>query len=220
MPFSFDTSKPADNDIVSQYPANERTLRVTLDNCVGTEHDVASGRHKIASGSTAARDGITNWVAGSVFVNTSYTAPRLQMQTAASSPFVWIDLGSSVVPTGTIAPFYQSTAPSDWTRLTGVANDRVIMLTDSTAGGTNASSWPVSGLTHAHYHVVTASATTGTAFDDIHDGASGSGTIAHSGHKHNFAFSVNSNAASTSAVSSDGTWRPPAAMFLLAQRNA
>lgn len=219
MPFTFDATHPADNDIVSQYPANERTMRTNLTGAFGAEHDVGSGHHAIPSGSTATRDGFTDWVKGGIYLNTSYTAPRLQIQTAATSPFAWVDVGGSVIPAGTITAFYAATAPTGWTSTSSL--DGFALLADSTAGGTKAGSWTISGLTHSHTHSVSASADTGTAFGSgIHDGASGSGTVAHADHQHNVAFSTTSGAASTSAVSSNGTWRPAHAKMLICSRDA
>ncbi len=40
---SYDTSKPADTDIISAFPANERALRTFLETIMGIDHETATG---------------------------------------------------------------------------------------------------------------------------------------------------------------------------------
>lgn len=141
-PFSVDTTKPTDNDFVSQFPANERANRDEIESIIAEEHDVASGHHKLAAGDDTARDAVTDWVQGAVFVNTSHTPPRLQRQTAASSPFSWTDIVE--FPTGTKMVFKQASAPTGWTQDTST-NDKVLRVV-SGAPGADGGSWTISGI--------------------------------------------------------------------------
>jgi len=66
-PFSIDVSSPANDALVSAFPANERAHRTTLKNIITVEHDEGSGHHVIGDGSIATRDAITDWVNGAIW---------------------------------------------------------------------------------------------------------------------------------------------------------
>lgn len=84
-PFNIAEGVPADNDIVSQFPAAERAFRDIVEDWLNTEHGT-SGHHKFMTGTTAARDAITDWEVGSVWFNT--TTSKLDFCTAVG-PVTW-----------------------------------------------------------------------------------------------------------------------------------
>lgn len=69
-PFDLDVSNPADNAAEVNFPANERAFRDNVAGYLNSEHDITSGHHKFPYLTTAARDAITDWVAGSAIINT------------------------------------------------------------------------------------------------------------------------------------------------------
>lgn len=98
-PFVFDETKPADADIVSQHPTDERSLRDNMVDWMDFEHGKASGRHKIPRGTVAARDGITDWETGSLWINTDATPNALQMNDGTKATPVWITIATVVITT-------------------------------------------------------------------------------------------------------------------------
>jgi hypothetical protein len=107
-------------------------------------------------------------------------------------------------PAGTVILFAQASAPTGWTKQT-TNNDRMLRVVNSTGGGIGGS-WTISGLTHAHTHPVSGNTGDNSNSENVQQGGGSSVTVAD--HPHVHAFSVTSDAASTSAVSSDGAWRP------------
>ncbi len=95
-PFNPDETKPGDSDIVSQFPAVERTFRDIVEDWINFEHD-PTGHHAFLEGTTTARDAITDWVVGSLWYNT--TTSVLQIVTSIG-PVVWADVSG---PLGTAA---------------------------------------------------------------------------------------------------------------------
>lgn len=71
MAIGWDETNPTDNSIVSQYPINERAQRSVQASAWILEHDDNEGRHSFGLGNTAARDAITSWTSGALWVNTS-----------------------------------------------------------------------------------------------------------------------------------------------------
>lgn len=80
----FDPSNPTDNSIVSQFPSNERDSRAALTSAIAVEHDQVEGRHSFEVGNTAARDAITTWTTGAMFINTSAGAGNTVIQVVTS----------------------------------------------------------------------------------------------------------------------------------------
>ncbi len=87
-PFDILEAKPADADIVSQHPADERSMRDILESWMNIDHDSATGHHKFGVGNDAARDAITDWVVGSLWFNTSTTPATLE-RVVSVGPVVW-----------------------------------------------------------------------------------------------------------------------------------
>lgn len=99
-PFDIAAGLPADSDIVSGYPLVERTFRDMVESILAREHDIiigaggASAHHKFGRGSTATRDAITDWVVGSVWINTDF-APSAWQAVKSIGPVVWETLTPS-----------------------------------------------------------------------------------------------------------------------------
>lgn len=128
-PFNIDESKPADADIVAQYPANERTNRDIIESALAIEHDMGAasanktGHHKFNIGNNAARDAITNWNVGAIWFNTeggNTLAPHMQIVTSVG-PVVWSYVGDRP---GTITAYGSITIPPGYSRCDGAAISR------------------------------------------------------------------------------------------------
>ncbi len=91
-PFNPDETKPGDGDIVSQFPAVERTFRDIIEDWINFEHD-PTGHHAILTGTTAARDAITDWVVGSLWYNTTTSVLQLVI---SIGPVVWADVSGAL----------------------------------------------------------------------------------------------------------------------------
>lgn len=171
----WDTNSPADSDIVSQYPANERAARSAVRSNFGIDHHEANdadvGKHEVvqiidnAGDPTVASGQIGVWNNGGK-LNTRVASGTVQR----------IMKGES----GTKMVFYQASPPTGWTQDTAV-NDRVLRVV-SGSGGTTGGSWTISGVT-VDGHALSVSEM--PAHD--HGGASGStspGTNSAGSHTH------------------------------------
>ena len=127
MPFSVDVTNPADNSIVSAFPANERSHRSNFKAMWIVEHEEASGRHVIPNGTIAARDAITDWPNGALFLrNQANLFPGLQQRRGGA----WVDVlpygvgttatrdAQTTVPTGAL---WANTERGAMERYTGAA---------------------------------------------------------------------------------------------------
>jgi hypothetical protein len=101
-PFEILQGKPALTDIVSQHPADERAMRDVVESSLAIEHDMGDasatkgGRHKFGVGADAARDAITTWVVGSIWLNTK-TTPVTVQRVVSIAPVVWEDLSGGAL---------------------------------------------------------------------------------------------------------------------------
>lgn len=224
MAENIDKGNPADDASVSAYPTNERASRTALENLIGTEHSATEGRHSFAVGNTAARDSITNWQIGSIFFNT-ITSPVTTQRVVSLGPVVWEDIGAPLVPeieAGTIMCFFQAAAPTGWTQDV-TQNDKVFRVVN-TAGGGDAGSWTISGVTvdshvlstvemPAHTHPSAAAVSGTQTVDTVGDpgdfpakaGTATGSTGGGGGHVH--------------GLTSDGAWRPAYIDVILAAKD-
>jgi hypothetical protein len=98
-PFQIATATPQPTDSLSIYPTAETAFREMIVSALAREHDFLdalqgfSAHHKFGVGTTAARNAITDWVVGSLWINTDST-PVLQY-CSAIGPVVFINLGTS-----------------------------------------------------------------------------------------------------------------------------
>ena len=88
-PFLFDEANPLNTALVSTYPSNERTFRDNVNSWTDFEHGSESGRHKIPTGNDAARDAITDWETGSLWISTQGTLPSLQVNNGTKATPDW-----------------------------------------------------------------------------------------------------------------------------------
>ena len=125
-PFDFDEANPADNALMSQFPANERASRDNIQDAFEVEHTEAGGRHRIGIGSTTARNAITDWVVGSIWINTSLTPTQLQY-VSSIGPVVFTGLADITVgPITTRGDLITGDASGDEQRLAIGASGRFL----------------------------------------------------------------------------------------------
>ncbi len=121
-PFDIDDTVPADTDVVSTFPAVERTFRDIVEDWINTEHD-PSGHHAIPNHTTVARDAITDWVVGSLVYDT--TLNELLVATSID-PDVWApaqevdwntiaEVDAKLALQDTVAEMTDYTALTPWT---------------------------------------------------------------------------------------------------------
>lgn len=120
-PFTGDTSNPADNAVVSQYPSNERTHRDEIFSYLNVEHDSATGYHKFQELSTTSKNSLTTPPTGMLVYDT--TLAKLQINTGTSGSPVWTDV-MVTRPPGFIDEYAGSAAPSGWLVCDGSAVSR------------------------------------------------------------------------------------------------
>ena len=134
-PFLPDEAKPADADIVSQYPAVERLFRDIMESWLLIDHDT-DGEHtqitlpELASDPTAA----TN--TGFVYTKDDATATELFYRDDSGNVVQLTVDGApgGAFPATTSMLFYQSAAPTGWTKdIASTLNKHGIELVTSTA---------------------------------------------------------------------------------------
>ena len=115
-PFDPDETKPADTDVVSQYPAIERTFRDIIESWLVIDHDKTVGGHDQltlidqTSDPTFAANQIGVWNNGDV------------LSTRVASGAVTI---LTAIPVGTVVDYAGSTAPTGWLLTFGQCVNRV-----------------------------------------------------------------------------------------------
>ncbi len=143
-PFLPDETKPADSDIVSQFPAVERLFRDIIETWLLVDHDT-SGQHKQVTLPESAGDPTPATDIGFVYTKNDGGDTELFYEDAGGN-VVQITLGGAinVFPANTSMLFYQSAAPTGWTKDTAATlNDHAIRVVTSTgwttgSNGTNA----------------------------------------------------------------------------------
>ena len=129
-----------------------------------------------------------------------------------------VETGS--VPSGTKMIMVETSAPSGWTLNTAYDGRTIIISdgpTDDGTPDTNSDTWTITGLTHSHTHGVGTLVMgngNGTELEAVAGG--GIFTITNT-HSHTIVGSTGS--ASTSAVSSNGTWRPPYVEVIVCEKD-
>lgn len=124
-------------------------------------------------------------------------------------------LPSGPIPSGTRVPFYQSAAPSGWTKITGI-NDSVLYATDGVginpAGGTTGGigGWDNSWGLSVQNHTLTESELPLQRF--------GSPILPNTGSSY-FAIVATAAAGHNHTASSSSQWRPPGAYFIICSKN-
>jgi hypothetical protein len=177
----------------------------------------ANNLSDLASASSAR----TNLGLGTVATLNVGTAANNVIQLNGSAQLPAVDaslltgLPSGPIPSGTKMPFYQSAAPSGWTKITGI-NDTLLYATDGTginpAGGTTGGTggWDNSwGLT-VQNHTLTESELPLQRF--------GSPVLPNTGSSY-FAIVATAATGHNHTLSSSSQWRPPAAYFIICSKN-
>jgi hypothetical protein len=199
----WDVSKPADDDIISQYPANARARRAAVRTIFGVDHhdddDADQGKHEVVTLLSESPD--PTFAAGEVGIWNN--AGVLKTRVAAGTVEEFARAGNLDAPAGTAMVFRQTAAPTGWTKNTGLTTDSVLRFVTGSVGA--GGSWTISGLTMPHTHTVSGS--TGNGIGTEQNAVGGTGiTTMNQFHTHNMSFT--SGGASTSSVSSNGAWRP------------
>lgn len=156
MSIDWGETRPADNDLVSQYPADERVHRGMVKSAFGLEHDVINGRHQFPGGTTAQRDAINTWGIGSLFVNLDDPRGRLQFSNSAGIPTQWNNIGQEF-QAGVVMIFMQATAPVGWVQVDWQDYTIRLIGIGDTSGGNAGGDWTISGFsleTNQHTHGV------------------------------------------------------------------
>jgi hypothetical protein len=155
----WDETSPEDNDLVSQYPANERAARAAVKTNFGVDHheDVGDdiGKHTVIHVLNAEED--PTFSAGEVGVwnnggSLKFREGAETVKEVASQADV--DAAMEMIPSGTKMVFFQSSPPTGWTQDTDV-NNRLLRVVSGTGGGTGGT-WTISGLTVAGHSLTVA----------------------------------------------------------------
>jgi hypothetical protein len=195
--------------------------QVFTDDSFATGHSGLTDMQNIENNFTALKSSFSgasapsDAVAGMPWFHT--TNKILKIRNNANDAWVGVLYGSTVCKTW----IYANSAADGWVVDSTAATDRVLSLKGGSLaynanGGTNAGTWTYGGLTMVHTHTVsgnTGGASAG-ATNSLGLSPSESGT-----NEHTHAFSSTSGAASTSAVASDATHRPAAAIGTLQYPN-
>ncbi len=144
-PFLPDETKPADGDVVSQYPAVERTFRDVIETWLLVDHDTA-GEHAQ----------VTLPERGSDPSNVTDTGFIYTKNDGGDTEFYFEDAGGNVVqitedglikdaagyigvfsaPATTSMLFYQAAAPAGWTKDTTTLDNHALRVVSSTSWST------------------------------------------------------------------------------------
>ena len=135
MPFDFDTSNPIDTYLIPSYPGNERAFRTAVAASVDIEHDHTTGRHAFGIGADAARDAITDWGVGSLWINTGESPAYLQ-RVVSIGPVVWENVDSRAASVAHLDEQndYQKTQWSTFAEVTPGAGSPQTLALDLTLG--------------------------------------------------------------------------------------
>lgn len=218
---SWDVIKPADTDLVRNFPAAHRTDKTTLRDQLQVEHDVldvagtATGKHKLPYVVLASRPAAA--LAGHIVVVSD--KKRISVDTGAAYDEFPFAVGTKII-------FPQAAAPVGWTRVVDAANtDATIILRQNAevpgAGGT----WTVGGLSSAA-HVLTTAEMPGHRHAMVSgDGLAGSGPsglmapgTVNVGDDINAMQFTGGGGGHSHSVSQNGTWRPKHVDCIVAQK--
>ncbi len=174
MPFDFDELNPADASTLNAYPADERNSRLNMRDAFEIEHDEQTGFHNFQHGNAGAMAAVTAPEEGMLFFRTDTADPGIFQYISAA----WTQVASKIV-LGTVAMFYQNSAPDGWS-FDGMLGDHLLMMTNTEmdGGGGTLGDWTFAGVTvnatidghavtiaqmPAHGHTVDAALSTGAA---------------------------------------------------------
>lgn len=134
-PFAINEAIPADSDNVSAHPTGARAFRDIIESAMAVEHDMktagSTARHKFGVGNNAARDAITDWVVGSLWINNTASPATLQ-RVVSVGPVVWEDVKGSTSGVALLAAANVFTAIPQ--RITNAAAGNFLELESTDAG--------------------------------------------------------------------------------------
>lgn len=119
-PFKQDVTDPADNAIVAQFPANERSFRDNVNSYLNVEHDINTGYHQFQLLTTTQKTALTTPPPGMLVYDT--TLGTCQINTGTSAAPVWSNVGGD--SPGVIKLWTADTAPSGYLVCDGTAYSR------------------------------------------------------------------------------------------------
>ncbi len=148
------------------------------------------------------------------------------------------NLLASHLPAGTTTVFYQTNAPTGWTKSTSV-NDRALHITSGSDGGTTGGDWTITGLdvlghvlteaempSHRHEEgLISRGSAVGGASYAFGTAATGLTSNVWEHHqsqntgKRGWTSTEGSDSAHDHGISHDGEWRPAHAKFILCVKN-
>lgn len=161
----WDESNPGDSQIVSQFPANERSARAAVKTNFGVDHhdtvDANTGKHKrvVFVAPLSVKPTLTA-DEGALYTKTVSTISELFFENE-NGVEIQITSGTKlnetvIIPSGTVMLFQQTSAPTGWTKLTD-QNDRALRIVSGTAGtGGSVPFSTVFGRTATDSHTLTA----------------------------------------------------------------
>lgn len=143
-PFLPDESKPGDNDIVSQYPAVERTFRDIIEDWLLIDHDT-DGEHAQVTLPERGSDPTNATDTGFVYTKDDGGDTELFYEDDAGNVVQITEDGGPgpgivAFPASTSMLFYQDAAPTGWTKdVAGTLDNHALRVVTSTAwaGGSN-----------------------------------------------------------------------------------
>ena len=147
-PYNLDITDPADNAVVSAFPANERAFRAQVQAYLNTEHDFNTGYHAFQELTTTTKNALSSPPTGMLVYDT--TLAVLQINTGTPGAPTWTSIGpiaaANNTPIGTELawPGLEATVPSNYFLENGQAVSRATyatlfgVLNVSTTGNTNA----------------------------------------------------------------------------------
>ena len=135
MPFDVDAANPADDAIVSQFPANERASRTDIAALIEIDHTEADGKHKKVTLPELASDPANVADTGFLYTKDDSTDTELFYEDAAGNVVQVTEDGAMLggFEATTSMLFYQDTAPSGWTKDTTTLDDHALRVVSSTA---------------------------------------------------------------------------------------
>jgi hypothetical protein len=222
-PFDIDETKPANTDVVSQHPADERDNRDIIESWLGIDHDT-DGFHDKVTLPERGSDPSSVADTGFVYSKDASALTELFYEDSAGT-VVQLTEGGAVMgafATGTEMLFAQAAAPTGWTQNV-TWNDRVLRVVSGSGGGTGGS-WTLSGVTvdshvlieaemPAHVHTETRRAGTTTTV------LSGSISTSKTGTNTFDTGSTGDDGGHVHGLTSDAVWRPSYVDLIVATKD-
>jgi hypothetical protein len=223
-PSALDITIPADTNFVYEGDDHIRQIKIVLKNAFGsisgavkaTQDDLPLGKKDATGAPTVNDDTGDGYSYGSIWIDRTNKRAYICVDPTLGAA-VWDRMDDGLTAGMYMAFFQSSTAVMTGWTFHAFDEDYVLAPgATNTKGGTNNgvsannTGWGIDGLTHAHTHTFSDSGTTsGPNSTVVRDFSSDPYDSASSTHTHTFSVSGTTSAASTSTVSSNGTWRPP-----------